>query len=184
MINGTGRRGCGRRRWAGGKVCLALVAVLAAAGSAKAQRALCHDPSASYEQRIAACTSIADNASLASDVRAEALISRGTIHGDQERLKDAVADFSRAIELAPGDVVALILRGNARDALDDKQGAIADYTEAIRRNPDDAAGYFNRASVHHELGQRTEAIADYKRALEIDPEYEEARAGLAELSAK
>ncbi|NJL42541.1 MAG: tetratricopeptide repeat protein [Pseudanabaena sp. SU_2_4] len=53
-------------------------------------------------------------------------ISRLTL-GD---LKDAIEDFTKAIELKPDNAQAYTGRGRARVALSDKQGAIEDFQKS------------------------------------------------------
>ena len=132
-------------------------------------------------QRIAACTKVIEDKKQSTDVRAEALASRGSAFDDQDKYDEAIADYDAALKLSPGDPAVLILRGNSYDAKGDKQKAIADYTAAIKINPEDAAGYYNRATVYQELGQRERAIADYRKALEIMPKHAGAQEGLADV---
>ena len=162
-----------------------LVATLVlSSGGAWAQIKTCQDDKADREKRIAACNQVLGDTKQPVDDRAEALGTRGTLRDDAGQHDEAIADFTEALKLVPNDPAVLILRGNAYDSKGDKQRAIADYSESIRHNPGDAAAYYNRGSVFQEIGDKDKALADYKRALEIDPEFESAKEGLAELTKK
>lgn len=155
---------------------------IAAGTGALAQMKPCQDDTLDRDKRIAACTRVADDAKQSKDDRAEALSTRGTIHDEAGRHDIAIADFTAALKLVPDDPAVLILRGNAYDSKGEKQLAIADYSESIRHNPGDAAGYYNRGSVYQEIGDKQKALADYKKALEIDPSFDSAKEGLAEVT--
>jgi tetratricopeptide (TPR) repeat protein len=63
---------------------------------------------------------------------------RGGARAGQLRFADAIADYSRAIEIDPGFCMAFISRGNARHHLRDA-GALVEYQAAFRINPQAAA---------------------------------------------
>ncbi len=81
----------------------------------------------------------------------------------------AIADYSKAIELAPNNSSAYNNRGVAKDNLKDDYGAIADYSKAIELNPDYALAYKNRGSTKYELKDYYGAIADCSKAIELAP---------------
>jgi tetratricopeptide (TPR) repeat protein len=56
---------------------------------------------------------------------------RGNIHRAADRLSDAIADYSRAIELRPDFLPAYQARGQARRAAGDTDGALADLDKAV-----------------------------------------------------
>ena len=82
----------------------------------------------------------------------------------------AIADFTRAIELEPGNSREYLMRGNAKKQKHDYAGAIADYTRALEleREYKDVM-YAARAGVRELTGDLDGAIADYTRAIKIDP---------------
>jgi serine/threonine-protein kinase len=86
-------------------------------------------------------------------------------------LSDAIADFTRAIELTPRPAAASALhnRGAARHAGGDLTGALADFSEALAIDPAHAITYVNRGTVHKALGELTAARADLDRAIELLP---------------
>ena len=84
---------------------------------------------------------------------------------DHER---AIADYSEAIKLDPGQAFTYNNRGYAFDRQDDYGRAIADYTEALRIDPDYAFAYKNRGRAYEKTEDYAQAIADYSEALRID----------------
>jgi tetratricopeptide (TPR) repeat protein len=68
---------------------------------------------------------------------------------DSERYKDAIEDFSRAIEKDSNDVEAYNLRGRAYTRQENYEKALKDYNEAIRINPNYAESYLNRGTVYY-----------------------------------
>ena len=65
----------------------------------------------------------------------------------------ALADFSKAIEIAPGDARNWSGRGYARQELGDRRGAISDYTRALALDPKLTQAWVNRAAARIGLGK-------------------------------
>src|SRR5947209_5385332 len=76
---------------------------------------------------------------------------RGRCHAAAENYVAAVADFTRAIELAP-DEAAYNDRGIARVSLGEFAAAIADFGAALARSPDAHVTWFNRGSARLNAG--------------------------------
>ena len=81
----------------------------------------------------------------------------------------SIADYDKAIELAPDSADAYNNRGDAYDEMGEYGKAIADYSRAIELEPCYAAAYFNRAYAYGELDDYNKAIADYSKAIELNP---------------
>jgi tetratricopeptide (TPR) repeat protein len=94
--------------------------------------------------------------------------------GMEEHLKgnieQAVADFSKAIELNPQDARGYRSRGVAWHHKRDLDKAIADLSKAILMDPGDALTYYNRGVVWHDKGRFGEAIEDYTQYIKLDPD--------------
>jgi tetratricopeptide (TPR) repeat protein/S1-C subfamily serine protease len=86
----------------------------------------------------------------------------------------AIADYDRAIAIAPQDSQAYYNRGVAKSDLGQKAAAIADFDRAIAIAPQDSQAYNNRGSAKSDLGQKAAAIADFARAIAINPKYAQA----------
>ncbi len=88
-------------------------------------------------------------------------------------LKGAIAYFTAAIQLDPGNVNAYVHRGQCkgRQTPPDHAGAVADFTTAVQLDPKSAWAYNSRATAYMAVGDSAKAIADCNRAIEIAPTY-------------
>jgi tetratricopeptide (TPR) repeat protein len=93
----------------------------------------------------------------------------------------ALADFSRAIQLAPQLAAPYRGRAGCRRLKQDHAGALADYAEAIRLAPDVAETYLERAACHAERADYDLALADCTTALRLAPDNTSARRYRADL---
>ncbi|GBG77225.1 hypothetical protein CBR_g23552 [Chara braunii] len=74
---------------------------------------------------------------------------------------EAVADFTRAIELDPKNADFYHNRGFSYRKLGKFEEAISDYTMAIKLNPQHCRAYYNRAFSYDRMKNYEAAIADY-----------------------
>ena len=81
----------------------------------------------------------------------------------------AIADYTEAIRLDPGDAEAYYNRGVIYAHKGDYDAAVADYTEAIRLDPGDATAYYNRGFDYGKIGDYPRAIAYYSEAIRLGP---------------
>ena len=103
-----------------------------------------------------------------------ALFCCGFTHEQAGRIAEAIADYTRAIELpdAPPEEVAeaLVRRGRALEQTGRTAEAIADYTRVIEMSGTSpanvASALCRRGSVHEQCGRAVEAADDYTRAIE------------------
>ena len=80
----------------------------------------------------------------------------------------AIEDFTRAIELKPGDAYGYKNRAGVKRELGDYAGAIEDYTQAIKLKPDDPTAYYLRGHSKQDLGQEETAQIDFEKAKELE----------------
>src|ERR1022692_4395567 len=99
---------------------------------------------------------------------------------------EAIANFTRAIELDPKYASAYVNRGLVKINLKDYTGAINDSTTAIGLNPQSPMGYNNRGLAKFNLSNYGDAISDYSKAIELNPQYFNAynNRALAKLNSK
>ena len=102
---------------------------------------------------------------------AEAHNNRGNALGDLGRHEEALADYTRAIELNPQHANAHYNRGNALGDLGRHEEALADYTRVIELNPQHTNAHYNRGVTLDDLGRHEEALADYTRVIELNPQH-------------
>jgi len=95
-------------------------------------------------------------------------IERGSALAEQERYGQAIALFSKAVELDPQSGIAFVQRGIARAMTGDVAGALADFDRAIDLNPQDDDAHSCRGSALS-AADTGEAIAAFTRAIDINP---------------
>jgi tetratricopeptide (TPR) repeat protein len=105
--------------------------------------------------------------------------NRGNSRVSQNKLQEALADYNKAVELAPNVTDPYLNRGTALEGLGKWEEAIADYNHVLELDPKDAMAYNNRGNAKAGLGKWQEAILDYQKATEITPNFAFARANYA-----
>ncbi len=101
------------------------------------------------------------------------LVAQAATFVRQQQYNQAIADYTRAIELDPRNAMAYNNRGHIYSNLGQHNQAIADYTHAIELSslPNEVSmGHSNRAFSYARLGRDDQAIADYTRAIELFPQ--------------
>jgi tetratricopeptide (TPR) repeat protein/serine/threonine protein kinase len=96
---------------------------------------------------------------------------RANAYRNLRRCQEAVADYSRAIELDPKYACAWNNRGAAYGMLGRLEQALADCTRAVELDPKNACAWNNRGFAHWRLGRPAQTVADLSRAVELDPTY-------------
>jgi tetratricopeptide (TPR) repeat protein len=102
---------------------------------------------------------------------------------DRQDYDLAIAEFSKAIRLKPGNMYARVDRGLAYADKGDWDKAIADYNEAIRLVPNRPGLYHIRGIAYSHKGEYEKAVADYNEAIRLKPDYAAAYDTLARLLA-
>jgi tetratricopeptide (TPR) repeat protein len=95
---------------------------------------------------------------------------RGTAWEALENLDNALADYSRAVELDPGLVMLYYNRALLRMDREDHEGVIADTSQVIASYPDFDGPYLTRAQAYLNIENFEHALADAHKAHEINPE--------------
>jgi hypothetical protein len=83
------------------------------------------------------------------------------------QLPFALADYNKAIELAPLFARNYIGRGTIHGMMGQHQKAIDDFTTALSIDPNLAESYFNRSIAENALGLREEALRDALKAASL-----------------
>ncbi len=115
---------------------------------------------------------------------------RGDIKYDQFKIKDAIDDYTKAIEDDPNYTYAFWARGIARAADSQDDLAIGDYTSAInlieRSNKpgsesDLASLYSNRGRLQYLSNKNDEAKADLQKSLSLNPNFDRGNKNMGDL---
>jgi tetratricopeptide (TPR) repeat protein len=108
--------------------------------------------------------------------------NRGNIRVAQHKLDEAIADFDRAIELAPKQPDPYLNRGVALEGQGKYEDALNDYDRVLALNPEDPMAYNNRGNARAGQQRWLEALTDYQKAIELSPNFAIARANAALVS--
>jgi tetratricopeptide (TPR) repeat protein len=96
-------------------------------------------------------------------------IDRGYSQLELGHNRQALANFNRAIEIAPANLDAIGGRARAYQELGQYEQAIADLNRFLEIGSDEVA-YWQRGTIYVALGQYQQAIADFSQAIEIKPD--------------
>jgi tetratricopeptide (TPR) repeat protein len=108
--------------------------------------------------------------------------NRGNIRVAQHKLDEAIADFDRAIKLAPKQPDPYLNRGVALEVQGKYEDALKDYNRVLALNPEDPMAYNNRGNARAGQQRWLEALTDYQKATELSPNFAIARANAALVS--
>ncbi len=118
---------------------------------------------ASYTDALALAAG--DTATLA-----QLYADRGACHRWRGANDDAIADYTRAVELDPGVTAAFVGRGNALNALAKPEAALADFDRALALEPDRLDALRGRSEAARQLERWDRCLADLSRILELRPD--------------
>jgi tetratricopeptide (TPR) repeat protein len=144
----------------------------------------CQDDEIDNDERALICTRIIDDSGLPEDLRAEALLNRGIVHLEEDRLDLAMADFEQAIAFNPTYPAAHAYRGEVHKARGQLAEALADYDRAISFFDESADLFANRGEIHRLLGAADKAKADYEAAIRLERTHDVAVLGMKALARK
>jgi tetratricopeptide (TPR) repeat protein len=105
---------------------------------------------------------------------AVAYFNSGLAHYEAKRYAEAVADFSRALEIKPDDEAALRYRAHTYYYLKDYDRSITDISRLIELRPGNAEYYLARSAAYSGKEEYDKVIADCGQALRINPNLAEA----------
>lgn len=99
-----------------------------------------------------------------------ALVSRGEAYGQLGQLGHSLADFNRAIALAPNAAKPYMARAELRVRRGETMLALQDYERALSLEPRNATALSQRAALYASEGHFAQAIADLDVALITYPD--------------
>ncbi|RTL96509.1 MAG: tetratricopeptide repeat protein [Hyphomicrobiales bacterium] len=130
------------------------------------------------DQRIAACTAIAEDGTETPQLRAKAYFYRAGALDDKQDWTGAIADYDKAIALDPKRTSALFNRGTDWSNKGDDDRAIADFNIVISLEPSASDAYSSRGLAFLRQGKIEAAMLDFQQAIEADPQNGDAHTGL------
>src|SRR5262249_10784970 len=110
-------------------------------------------------------------------------IKSGDGYYDRKDWAKAAAEYTKAIQLDPGNAEAWWSRGFAHDALQQWGQSVADYSKALQLLPENYGWLNHRGAAYYRLGQWEKALSDFSKALRLNPNDAEAWAGRGSLYA-
>ena len=87
---------------------------------------------------------------------------------DSKLYPDAIAEYTKALEINPDYTEALTWRGHANYALAKYEDAIADYNRSIKLKPDDAQVFYYRGYAKYSLKKEDDAVEDFTEAIKLN----------------
>jgi serine/threonine protein kinase len=94
--------------------------------------------------------------------------NRGVTYHSLQRYDEALADYNRAIQLAPTLALAYVNRGATYHELRYYEKALADHSTAVQLDPRFAMAYSSRGYTLGIVQRFAEAIADHNKAIQLD----------------
>jgi len=152
---------------------LGATAIVALAQTARADlggdQKACNDNATAVDLRIATCTRQIESGKWEGHDLAVSYSNRAIAYEAKGDYDQAIADYSKAIEINPK--VADLLHNRALDYRykGDLVSAMADYTQEIQVDPKLWRAYFSRGTVSVMIGALPPAMADLNRAAELAP---------------
>ncbi len=94
---------------------------------------------------------------------------KGSDFAKDGKFEEAIAHYSKAVELNPKSISALLNRSTAYETLGDHKKALADLSSLLSFSPNYVVAYVNRAWAHGRHKEFAEALEDCNKALALDP---------------
>jgi len=133
---------------------------------------------------IDACTRALEHGALTRRDRAATLVNRGIVRVALEDYQQALKDYNDAMELMPELPESYVSRGNLLFLANNLDAAIGDYDKALDLMLGRShIAFYNRGLANEKRGNSAAALADYREALQLRPDFAEAQAKVAALSA-
>ena len=104
----------------------------------------------------------------------DALLKQGDALVQADRYDEAIAAFTKAIELNSRNGAAFRKRGYVKWLKSDNESAIADYSKAIFLDPMDYAAYYGRSRCQFDLKRYAESLEDCETVISLNPQDSEA----------
>lgn len=139
--------------------------------AAHASRATTREKINDWDGAIVDYTEFLQAEQFGTEIIAKTYYLRGAALFKQDKIDQAINDFTKAIELSPNSASYYFIRGVVRNFNNDLKTAIADFDEAIRLEPANFEAYFNRGLARGTNEDTHGAIADFDKTISLKPDY-------------
>lgn len=112
---------------------------------------------------------------LKSNIRSLVYNHRGMAYFSLGNYRQAVKDFTQAINFDPDSDRSRANRGLCFRVMKQFDQALNDFTESLRINPNRPDACFGLAQTHFDMNEQTKALSICKKVLEINPGHASAR---------
>ena len=107
--------------------------------------------------------------SRSGDARVDELFKRGVSEMNAERFREAIATFTKVIEIKPDFAEGWNKRATAYYLAGDYRRSLADCDEVIKRNPQHFGALSGYGQIYLRLDQPDKALEYFRRALAVNP---------------
>jgi tetratricopeptide (TPR) repeat protein len=121
--------------------------------------------------------------SRSGDARVDNLLRRGISEMDAERLSEAIATFTRVIELKPDFAEGWNKRATVYYLAREYRRSLADCDEVIKRNPQHFGALSGYGQIYLQLHQPEKALEYFRRAVEVNPNLDQVQSAIETLEA-
>lgn len=101
----------------------------------------------------------------------ESYYNRGRINTRLMRYAEAIADYTKSIELRPDSVHSYNNRGHIYSKMQEYEKSILDCTRAIELQPTNYHAYNNRGCTYYYMQEYEKAIKDFEKAIELKADF-------------
>jgi tetratricopeptide (TPR) repeat protein len=119
--------------------------------------------------------------SRSGDERVDDLLRRGIAEMGSEHLGEAIATFTRVIELRPDFAEGWNKRATVYFLAGEYRRSLADCGEVIKRNPQHFGALSGYGQIYLQLDQPAKALEYFRRALAVNPNLEGVQAAIERL---
>jgi len=124
-----------------------------------------------YKAAIRLLSAAIDSGKLNNNDLATSYNNRGMAFAAIGEPTKAIADYSKAIEIAPAYGPAYLNRGNVYSEQGRLDEAIAEFDMLIKVFPEYVLPYNSRGAAYYRKGEFDKAIADFDAAIRLKPDY-------------
>ena len=155
-----------------------LAAILAAGLTAMPAKAqienlvrICGDPDAAPRDIVNFCQRALNSGKLSDQAAAQVRANLGVGFFELGQYRDAIAEYTRAIEAEPSMIAAYLNRARAYERLRQLREAAADYASALQLDPQAADAYLGRGAMLLADGDPGRSVDDFNRAIQLQPSW-------------